>query len=225
MRNPVAHRAVRMIAEAAAAVPWLVYEGEDELADDAVAGLLARPNARMGGNEFFEALYGHLQISGNAFVEGVRIGGRLRELHLLRPDRVRVIEGRDGWPEAYEYRAGAHVRRYPAADGGGDGAAFGGTSFAHSSIAGSSQSARFHAPRRIVSRSAGERGPSAKSVCSEAMASSFTSTYVALVAGSCRRTGPRSGLGFLSAASCAWASASDASACWMVFGSAWRALS
>ena len=108
-------------------MPWLVYEGEDELADDAVAGLLARPNARMGGNEFFEALYGHLQISGNAFVEGVRIGGSLRELHLLRPDRVRVIEGRDGWPEAYEYRAGAHVRRYPAADGGGDGAALGGT--------------------------------------------------------------------------------------------------
>ncbi|MCD2180989.1 phage portal protein [Rhizobium sp. GN54] len=131
MRNPVAHRAVRMIAEAAASVPWLVYAGEDELADDPAAGLLSRPNGRMGGNEFFEALYGHLQISGNAFVEGVRIGGDLRELHLLRPDRVRVIEGRDGWPEAYEYRAGAHVRRYPAAESGAGGAPTGGASVLH----------------------------------------------------------------------------------------------
>lgn len=125
MRNPVAHRAVRMIAEAAASVPWLIYHGEEERAGDPVAALLARPNSRMGGNEFFETLYGHLLISGNAFVEGVRIGAEWRELHALRPDRVRVLEGRDGWPEAYEYRAGAHVRRYPAADGALDGAAAG----------------------------------------------------------------------------------------------------
>lgn len=116
MKNPVAHRAVRMIAEAAASVPWLVYEGEEERAGDPLADLLARPNGRMGGNEFFEALYGHLLLSGNAFVEGVRIGTGLRELHLLRPDRMRIIEGRDGWPEGYEYRVGGHVRRYPAGE-------------------------------------------------------------------------------------------------------------
>ena len=31
MRNPVVHRSVRLISEAAAAVPWLLYEGADEL--------------------------------------------------------------------------------------------------------------------------------------------------------------------------------------------------
>lgn len=116
MRNPVAHRSVRIIAEAAASVPWLVYQGEEELAEDPVSGLLARPNGRMGGNEFFEALYGHLLISGNAFIEGLRIGADTRELHLLRPDGIRVIEGSDGWPEAYEYRAGGSVRRYAAGE-------------------------------------------------------------------------------------------------------------
>ncbi|QRM54706.1 phage portal protein [Sinorhizobium sp. BG8] len=116
MRNPVAHRAVRMIAEAAASVPWLIYEGDEERPDHPLAELLARPNGRMAGNEFFEALYGHLLLSGNGFVEAVRIGAELRELHLLRPDRVRIVEGRDGWPEAYEYRAGAHVRRHAAGD-------------------------------------------------------------------------------------------------------------
>lgn len=114
MRNPVAHRAVRMIAEAAASVPWLAYAGEVERPDDPLLGLLARPNGRMSGTDFLETLYGHLMLSGNAFVEGVRIGGDLRELHVLRPDRVRIVEGRDGWPEAYEYRAGAQLRRIMA---------------------------------------------------------------------------------------------------------------
>jgi HK97 family phage portal protein len=117
MKNPVAHRAVRMIAEAAASVPWLAYEGEAERPEAPALALLSRPNGRMAGTDFFETLYGHLLLSGNAFVEGVRVGEEIRELHLLRPDRVRIVEGRDGWPEAYEYRAGGHVRRHVAGEG------------------------------------------------------------------------------------------------------------
>lgn len=117
MKNPIAHRAVRMIAEASASVPWLAYEGETEQPGHDRLALLARPNGRMAGTDFFETLYGHLLLSGNAFVEGVRVGEDLRELHLLRPDRVRIVEGRDGWPEAYEYRTGNHVRRHRAGDG------------------------------------------------------------------------------------------------------------
>ncbi len=112
MRNPVAYRAVRMIAEAAASVPWIVTDAGAEAEDHALTGLLARPNPRQGGAEFMEALYGHLLLSGNAFVEPVEVGGELRELHLLRPDRIRVIEGADGWPSAYEYRVGGSVRRF-----------------------------------------------------------------------------------------------------------------
>ncbi|MCM2477844.1 phage portal protein [Rhizobium sp. CG5] len=114
MKNPVAHRAVRLIAEAAAAVPLLLYDGEGEVSDHAALRLLARPNGRMGGPDFFEALYGHLLLSGNAYLEPLWLGVRLAELHLLRPDRVTVIEGRDGWPIAYEYRAGGAPRRLPA---------------------------------------------------------------------------------------------------------------
>jgi hypothetical protein len=64
--------------------------------------------------DFFEALYGHLLLSGNAYVEPMMVGGNVRELHLLRPDRIGIVEGRDGWPEAYDYRAGGSVRRSPA---------------------------------------------------------------------------------------------------------------
>jgi len=114
MKNPVAHRSVRLIAEAAASVPWLLYEGDRERPDHAILSLLSQPNGRMGGPDFFEALYGHLLLSGNAYVEPLLVGGSLRELHLLRPDRIGIVEGRDGWPEAYDYRAGASVRRFPA---------------------------------------------------------------------------------------------------------------
>ncbi|WP_440409782.1 phage portal protein [Neorhizobium petrolearium] len=118
MRNPVAYRALRMIAEAAAAVPWLAYEGGSEVADHPALALISRPNGRQGGPDFLEALYGHLLLSGNAYVEPLLIGGALRELHLLRPDRVSVVEGRDGWATGYDYRAGGVTRRL-AADGDG----------------------------------------------------------------------------------------------------------
>ena len=120
MRNPIAHRAVRMVAEAAASVPWLAYDGEAEHPGHPVLALLARPNGRQAGPDFFETLYGHLLLSGNAYVEPLAIGSALRELHVLRPDRVSVVEGRDGWIAAYDYRAGNVTRRLPT-EGIGDG--------------------------------------------------------------------------------------------------------
>jgi HK97 family phage portal protein len=118
MKNPVAHRAVRLVSEAAASVPWLAYADGAEDEAHPVLALLAQPNGRQAGGEFFEALYGQLLISGNAFILPVAAGGRLLELHLLRPDRVRVIDGPDGWVQAYEYRAGSRARRYPASGPG-----------------------------------------------------------------------------------------------------------
>ena len=40
------------------------------------------------------------------------MSGRLRELHILRPDRMKVIPGTDGWPEAFEYQAGGRTVRF-----------------------------------------------------------------------------------------------------------------
>ncbi|MBL8584232.1 MAG: phage portal protein [Rhizobiaceae bacterium] len=108
MRNPIAHRSVRLIAQAASAVPWLLYEDEAELAAHPLLDLLAHPNQRQAGSLFLEALYGHLLISGNAYVELLDVG--TRELHLLRPDRVTVETDADGWPAALVYRAGSARR-------------------------------------------------------------------------------------------------------------------
>ncbi|MEJ6781368.1 phage portal protein [Aminobacter sp. Piv2-1] len=111
MRNPIVHRSVRLISETASAIPWLLYDGAAELDDHPLLRLLARPNERQSGAGFMEALYGHLLISGNAYVELVEAAGGARELHLLRPDRVTVASDAGGWPSALDYREGSSRRR------------------------------------------------------------------------------------------------------------------
>lgn len=62
-RNAVAHRAVRLVAEAAAAVPLALPDADDA---HPLLALLSRPNPREGGARFLEGVYGHLMVSGNA---------------------------------------------------------------------------------------------------------------------------------------------------------------
>ena len=48
-------------------------------------------------------VYGHLLLSGNAYVEAVTGLAKLPgELHVLRSDRMAVVPGADGWPIAYD---------------------------------------------------------------------------------------------------------------------------
>ncbi len=110
------YRAVRTISEAAASVPWLVFEDEHEIDDHPLARLLARPGGHRAGAELMEAVYGHLLVAGNAYLEAVSVDGEVRELHALRPDRMKVVPGADGWPSAYDYSVGGRSVRF-AADG------------------------------------------------------------------------------------------------------------
>jgi HK97 family phage portal protein len=107
-RNAIAYRCVRFIAEAAASAPFKVGP-----ADHPLARLLARPNPEQTGIELLEAFYGHLQVSGNAFLEAASFDETApSELYVLRPDRMSVIPGADGWPVGWEHRVGAQVRRF-----------------------------------------------------------------------------------------------------------------
>ena len=102
-QNAVAFRCVRMIAEAAASVPWMLREGDQALSEHPLLTLLTRPNPAESGTELLEAWYGHLQVAGNAYLEAVSVGEEVRELYALRPDRMKVVPGTRGWPEGYEY--------------------------------------------------------------------------------------------------------------------------
>lgn len=107
-RNAVAYRCVRMIAEAAASAPLQVGPVQHPL-----ARLLARPNPEQTGVELMESFFGHLQVAGNAYLEAASVGGDApNELYVLRPDRMSVVPGADGWPVGWEHRVGAAVRRF-----------------------------------------------------------------------------------------------------------------
>jgi HK97 family phage portal protein len=75
--------------------------------------LLARPNPGQPGREFCEQLYGFLLVAGNAYVEKVEIEGLPRELHALRPDRMKAVASLNGWAEAYEYSVNGQSVRLP----------------------------------------------------------------------------------------------------------------
>ena len=116
--NPIGFRAVKLIAEAAAALPLVVQDHERRYEVHPLGDLARRPNPVQGRAEWFEALYGQLLLTGNAYLEAV--GGELglpEELHVLRSDRVSVVPGADGWPMAYEYAVGARKVRFPVGDG------------------------------------------------------------------------------------------------------------
>ena len=107
-RNPVAHRCVRLISEAAAACPVKVV-GEGAGARSA-RSLLDRPNPDMSRAGFLETVYGQLHVAGDAYVEIAGVEEGAPSLYALRPDRMRVLPGPKGWPDGWEYRS-ANGRR------------------------------------------------------------------------------------------------------------------
>jgi HK97 family phage portal protein len=114
--NPVGFRAVKVIAEAAAALPLVLQSEDARFSTHPWLGLLQRPNPAQGRAEFLEALYGQLLLSGNGYLEAV---GELvpQELYVLRSDRIHVVPGADGWPVAYDYVLGSRKHRYDMTEG------------------------------------------------------------------------------------------------------------
>lgn len=113
MRNPVVHRCVRMISEAAASVPWLLYEDVTEHETHPLLDVLKHPQQGQDGASFFERLYGHLLLSGNAYIERITAPNGMHEMHILRPERVSIECDENGWPSSLLYRAGNTKRIIP----------------------------------------------------------------------------------------------------------------
>ncbi|MEL7150240.1 MAG: phage portal protein [Pseudomonadota bacterium] len=116
--NPVGFRAVKLTAEAAAALPLVLQDAETRYESHPLLSLLARPNAGQAQAELLEALYGQILLTGNGYAEAVLDdAGTPFELHVLRSDRMSVVPGADGWPVAFEYAVGGRKHRFPVTDG------------------------------------------------------------------------------------------------------------
>ncbi len=109
--NAIGYRCVRMIAEAASSIPLLLYQADVELTKHPFLTLLKRPNPSQTGRDLIENIISYLLVAGNSYIEVSSLEGTPRELVSLCPDRVKVIAGHNGWPDAYEYSVhGASVR-------------------------------------------------------------------------------------------------------------------
>ena len=113
MKNAIVYRCVNEIAKGAASVEFMVKIGDEVIEQHPVIALLDRPNPLQSYSEFFSSLFGYLLLSGNAYV--LKVGGSMasgpKELHLLRPDRIRIKGGSRPIPEKYEYVLNGRVER------------------------------------------------------------------------------------------------------------------
>jgi HK97 family phage portal protein len=104
--NPVAQRAVRIVAEGVGGAPLVSSE----------AAAVKLVGAASAGQSLLETLAAHLLLHGNAYVQIVRGSTGPVELFALRPERVTVVAGADGWPAAYRYAVGEQVLTLPIED-------------------------------------------------------------------------------------------------------------
>lgn len=105
---------------------WGVYvhagEGRERIEDGPLYDLLRQPNGRQSFSSLAGEWFGCMEISGNAYVEGVSVGNPgdvlkrpPSELFVLRPDRMRVVVGDAKVPIAgYQYQGGGVIVDYPA---------------------------------------------------------------------------------------------------------------
>ncbi len=114
--NPIGFRAVKLIAEAAAALPIVLQNAERRYDTHPVLSLLARPNAGQGRAELLEALFGQVLLTGNGYLEAVADDGLPIEMHVLRSDRMQVVPGADGWPVGYEYHVSGRKHHFAVAE-------------------------------------------------------------------------------------------------------------
>lgn len=119
-KNAIVYRAVRLVAESVGGLSFVLQDGARELTAHPLIDLIARPNPRQDGAAFLESVASHLLLAGNAYIEAVTLpndggaqeGAQVRELHALRPDRMKVVPGPDGWPQGYEYTVGGATVRF-----------------------------------------------------------------------------------------------------------------
>ena len=113
--NAVVYKCVNEIANGASSVNIKLFDGDIQIDNHPLLNLLKRPNPLQAGNEFFQSLYAYLLLSGNSYV--LRTGAENREpkeLHLLRPDRVKIEPSNTTIPKSYMYELkGQVVHKYP----------------------------------------------------------------------------------------------------------------
>lgn len=107
LRNPVAQRAVRLVAEGVGSAPLLC-------SDDRLRALVTASSA---GQTLLETLAAQVLLHGNGYVQILRnVVGQPVELFALRPERISISADESGWPAAFTYKVGERAITVDAQD-------------------------------------------------------------------------------------------------------------
>lgn len=110
LANPIAQRSVRLVAEGVGQAPL-------HCSDPRLAALVAATSA---GQSLIETLAAHLLLHGNGYVQIIKdAAGVPVELFALRPERVKVVTGANGWPCGYDYTVQGRTARIALEDDDG----------------------------------------------------------------------------------------------------------
>ncbi|MEK6636987.1 MAG: phage portal protein [Pseudomonadota bacterium] len=101
--NPVAQRAVRMVAEGVGGAPLVCSD----------AAALALVTETTAGQSLLETVAAQLLLHGNAYIQiACDAGGRPVALFALRPERVKIEGDARGWPCVFVYSVGGVATRF-----------------------------------------------------------------------------------------------------------------
>ncbi len=132
-RNVIAFRAVKMVSQGAAKIPWQLMSGETEIKNPKhpLLKLLHRPNPWQAGAIFFEGAIAYHLLSGNTYLEGVvgdsepapmGAGRPPDQLFCQRPDRMKVVASKFNSPMGYVYENAGKTKTWDADPFTGEGA-------------------------------------------------------------------------------------------------------
>jgi HK97 family phage portal protein len=119
-RNVTVYRAVSLIAQSCAGIPWKLYQKGSklrEIENHPLLDLLHNPNPRHSQSGFVEEVISFWLLAGNSYVTVVRPSVRAKpsELWALRPDRMRVVPGVTDIA-GYQYEANGQLSFFQAND-------------------------------------------------------------------------------------------------------------
>ena len=119
-KNAVVYRCVDDIAMAVSSVPLKAVrdtaDGVEQVPSHPILDLMRRPNPHQSGKALVHALTSFLALDGNTYLEGVGPDtgpnrGRMQELYVKRPDRMKAVAGQAGIT-AYEYQVNGQTYRW-----------------------------------------------------------------------------------------------------------------
>lgn len=121
-RNAIVFKCVHLVANACAGIELELYSKKNStrkkktaIENHPLLDLLHTPNPMQSGFSFIEALVAYRLITGNSFIESVKGSNNAPpdELWVLRPDRMKIVAGKNGYPAAYTYSVSGMTKTWP----------------------------------------------------------------------------------------------------------------